>query len=212
MQTDPQVSQSEYRPAVGIMLLNKRGEVLVARRNDLPIEAWQMPQGGIDAGETPMSAAFRELREEIGTDRAVILAESKAWLHYDLPAEVLAKVPPDDCRGQRQRWFVMRFTGADSDINLSTEHPEFDAWKWLPVDDLPTLAVSFKRQVYVDLLREFRSLSPGLGQSLAELMADPIVHLTMAADGVCEDELYELLQQAAKNLRRTASEDTGTGR
>jgi putative (di)nucleoside polyphosphate hydrolase len=206
MQTNVQRTQMQtrYRRAVGIMLLNRNGEVFVARRNDLAVEAWQMPQGGIDQGETPAAAAFRELREEIGTDRAEILAESGAWLSYELPPEVLAVLPPDYCRGQRQRWFVMRFTGADTDIDLATEHPEFDAWRWVSVSELPKLAVSFKRQVYLDLLAEFPAFAHGLGRSLTELMADPIVHLTMSADGVSEDELYRLLRRAAQDLRRLA--------
>jgi putative (di)nucleoside polyphosphate hydrolase len=202
MQPNLQRTQTGYRWAVGIMLLNRYGEVFVARRNDLAVEAWQMPQGGIDRGELPAAAALRELREEIGTDRAEILAESGAWLSYELPPEVLALLPPDYCRGQRQRWFVMRFTGVDGDIDLATEHPEFDAWKWVSVSELPKLAVSFKRQVYLDLLAEFPAFAHGLGRNLADLMADPIVHLTMSADGVSEDELYRLLRRAVQDLRR----------
>jgi len=149
---------AEYRPGVGIMLLNARGEVFVARRVDLPGEAWQMPQGGIDRGEEPRAAALRELAEETGIDRAEILAESIGWLRYDLPAELLARAWQGRWRGQRQKWFLMRFTGSDGDIDLAAGEPEFDAWKWVPLEDLPRLAVSFKRQVYLDLLAEFRSL------------------------------------------------------
>jgi putative (di)nucleoside polyphosphate hydrolase len=208
MRVHTQRTRPEYRPAVGIMLLNRYGEAFVARRNDLAVEAWQMPQGGIGRGETPAAAAFRELREEIGTDRAEILAESRAWLSYELPPEVLAVLPPNYCRGQRQRWFVMRFTGADSDIDLATEHPEFDAWKWVSVSELPKLAVSFKRQVYLDLLTEFHAFAYGLGRSL---VADPIVHLTMASDGVSEEELYRLLRRAAEDLRRLARQYDESG-
>ena len=191
-----------YRPCVGIMLLNRRGEVLVACRSDMAGEAWQMPQGGIDENEEPRAAAIRELKEEIGTDRAEILAESKNWLCYDLPAELSDKVRHFGWRGQRQKWFVMRFTGDDSEINLAAEHAEFNAWKWVPVRDLPNLIVSFKRQVYIDLLAEFPELNRGHYHSLAELMADPIVHMTMAADSVLESDLYDLLQQVADNMRR----------
>jgi putative (di)nucleoside polyphosphate hydrolase len=195
-------SDADYRPCVGIMLLNRRGEVLVARRSDVPGEAWQMPQGGIHEGEEPVAAAIRELTEEIGTDRVEILAESKNWLTYDLPAELIERARHLGWLGQRQRWFIMRFTGNDRDINLAAEHAEFSAWKWVPVRELPHLIVSFKRQVYIDLLAEFPELSNGHYHSLAELMADPIVHMTMAADSVTEDDLYDLLARAADNMRR----------
>jgi putative (di)nucleoside polyphosphate hydrolase len=109
-----------YRPAVGIMLLNAADQVFVARRIDTDAEAWQMPQGGIDDGEEPRAAALRELEEEIGTNKATILAESRFWLRYEFPAELARKVWGGRYRGQRQRWFAMRFTGADSDIDLAT--------------------------------------------------------------------------------------------
>jgi len=146
-----------YRPAVGIMLLNPRGEVFVARRVDMPMmPAWQMPQGGIDPGETPSQAALRELKEEIGTDKAEILGESRVWLKYDLPPELARGIWDGRYRGQRQKWFVMRFIGSDADIDLATEHPEFDAWQWVAPDRLPELIVPFKRQLYIDILAEFR--------------------------------------------------------
>jgi len=145
-----------YRPAVGIMLLNRQSEVFVARRIDMPyVSAWQMPQGGIDAGETPRQAAFRELKEEIGTGNAEIVAESRGWLRYDLPVELAGRVWGGRYRGQQQKWFVMRFTGSDSNINLATEHPEFDAWQWVAPLRLPELIVPFKRQLYMDILAEF---------------------------------------------------------
>jgi putative (di)nucleoside polyphosphate hydrolase len=147
-----------YRPAVGIMLLNSRGEVFVARRRDMPtMPAWQMPQGGIDPGETPRQAALRELEEEIGTAKAEIVGESRGWLHYDLPVELAGSIWGERYRGQRQKWFVMRFTGRDSDINLATEHPEFDAWRWVAPSRLPELIVPFKRQLYLDILAEFQA-------------------------------------------------------
>jgi putative (di)nucleoside polyphosphate hydrolase len=147
---------AEYRAAVGIMLLNSRGEVFVARRRDiLTMPAWQMPQGGIDSGETPRQAALRELREEIGTAKAEIIGESRGWLHYDLPIELARSRWGGRYRGQSQKWFVMRFTGRDSDINLATEHPEFDAWQWIAPFRLPELIVPFKRRLYIDILAEF---------------------------------------------------------
>jgi putative (di)nucleoside polyphosphate hydrolase len=146
-----------YRPGVGIMLLNRQGQVFVGHRIDMPVSpAWQMPQGGIDPGETPRQAAMRELEEEIGTGKAEILSESRLWLTYDLPAELAGGIWGGRYRGQRQKWFAMRFTGSDEDINLATEHPEFDAWQWVAPDRLPELIVPFKRQLYIDILEEFR--------------------------------------------------------
>ena len=146
-----------YRLGVGIMLLNRADEVLVARRIDMPgMPAWQMPQGGIDPGETPVQAALRELREEIGTDKVELLGASRGWLKYDLPAELSRGIWGGRYRGQQQKWFAMRFIGDDSDIDLATEHPEFDAWKWVSHDQLAEMIVSFKRQLYIDILAEFR--------------------------------------------------------
>ncbi len=160
-----------YRPGAGIMLINSAGLVWVGRRIDMPsgLAAWQMPQGGIDAGETPRDAAIRELKEEVGTDKAVILAESRRWLHYEIPPEVSREIAdargyPDGLwsgrfRGQRQKWFAMRFTGDDREIDpANTEHPEFDAWEWVSAERLPELIVPFKRQVYLAVLAEFRDL------------------------------------------------------
>ena len=153
----PDSATLQYRPAVGIMLLNRHGEVFVGHRIDMPgMPAWQMPQGGVDPGETPRQAAMRELEEEIGTAKAEILGESRVWLKYDLPVELAGGIWGGRYRGQRQKWFVMRFTGSDADINLATEHPEFDAWQWVAADRLPDLIVSFKRQLYIDILAEFR--------------------------------------------------------
>ena len=144
-----------YRPCVGMMLLNARGEAFVARRIDMPSEAWQMPQGGIDDGEAPEIAVFREMREEIGTDKAEILGQSGGWHNYDLPPELLGKIWGGRYRGQRQKWFVLRFTGADADINIATPEPEFLAWKWAPVVQLPDLIVPFKRDLYSKIVAEF---------------------------------------------------------
>ncbi|SDH33805.1 RNA pyrophosphohydrolase [Roseospirillum parvum] len=156
-----------YRPCAGIMLINPAGLVFVARRIDTPKdgerEAWQMPQGGIDPGETPDQAAHRELEEEIGTNQAEIIAETKEWLTYDLPDHLIGKVWKGRYRGQKQKWFLMRFTGTDTDINIHDRpHPEFDAWKWANPQHLPEMIVAFKRPIYQHLLTEFTPLIPPL--------------------------------------------------
>lgn len=147
-----------YRRNVGIMLLNPRNHVFVGQRRDMPSAAWQMPQGGIDKGETPREAALRELGEEVGTTQAVVLAESAAWLTYDLPEELRRKLWRGRWRGQSQKWFVMRFTGEDRDININTRHPEFSQWQWVPSDRIVDLIVPFKRELYRAVLEEFAEL------------------------------------------------------
>ncbi len=148
-----------YRKGVGIMLINGRREVWVGRRVGMAEDAWQMPQGGIDAGETPRAAALRELAEETGTDKAEIVAESVDWLSYDLPPEVAARVWQGRYRGQRQKWFALRFTGADADFDLETHHRrEFAAWRWMESGRLARLIIPFKRPVYEAVIAEFRAL------------------------------------------------------
>lgn len=149
------VSQLPYRPGVGIMLLNSSRQVFVAKRLDMVAEAWQMPQGGIDAGEEPLAAAWRELEEETGTNKAELLAESEPWHSYDLPDELIPKIWGGKYRGQKQKWYAMRFTGRDADINLETKHPEFSEWRWVQPETLPDLIVPFKRELYARLLVEF---------------------------------------------------------
>ena len=150
-----------YRPNVGAVLFNPAGLVLVARRANFPnaegpAGGWQLPQGGIDADEDPRSAVLRELAEEIGTDRAEIIGEHPDWLFYDLPEHLIGVALHGRWRGQRPRWFALRFTGADSDIRLDADpHPEFDAWRWAPLAELPELAVDFKRPIYEILARSF---------------------------------------------------------
>jgi len=158
-----------YRPGVGIMLLNREGLVFVGRRIDRPagVAAWQMPQGGIDPGETPREAAIRELHEEVGTDRAEILGETEGWLHYDLPPEIVGNPWSNPWRwryrGQRQKWFAMRFTGKDAEINVASpgggHKAEFVNWRWEPMKNLPNLIVPFKRPVYERVVKEFSKLA-----------------------------------------------------
>ena len=150
-----------YRPNVGAVLFNPRGQVLVARRADFPNAegapgGWQLPQGGIDEDEDAAVAVLREMEEEIGTRNAEILAEHPEWLHYDLPRELWGKALRGKYRGQKQKWFALRFLGDDSEIRLDLDpHPEFDAWRWAELAELPALAVAFKRDIYVALARDF---------------------------------------------------------
>jgi putative (di)nucleoside polyphosphate hydrolase len=143
-----------YRPNVGAALFNRQGLIFVARRADLPnaegpAGGWQLPQGGIDADEDPRTAVLRELAEEIGTDRAEIIGEHPDWLTYDLPAHLIGVALKGRYRGQRQRWFALRFLGSDGDIRLDLDpHPEFDAWRWARLAELPEMAVGFKRAIY----------------------------------------------------------------
>jgi putative (di)nucleoside polyphosphate hydrolase len=156
------IADLPYRPCVGIMLFNKLGQVLVARRIDMVSEAWQMPQGGIDPGESPIDAAFRELEEEIGTAKAELLAEAEDWLNYDLPHDLVAMLWQGRFRGQTQKWFAMRFTGVDANIDIETENPEFLEWKWAEVSALPDLIVPFKRDLYAELVSHFGHLAEKL--------------------------------------------------
>jgi putative (di)nucleoside polyphosphate hydrolase len=150
-----------YRLNVGAALFNRQGKVLVARRANFTNAegapgGWQLPQGGIDRHEDPREAIFRELTEEIGTANAEIIGEHPEWLSYDLPDELIGKAFKGRYRGQRQRWFALRYLGEDADIRLDLDpHPEFDAWRWAELAELPALAVAFKRPIYEILARDF---------------------------------------------------------
>ena len=152
------MSNLPYRPCAGIMLVNRAGQVFVGQRLDTTIEAWQMPQGGIDPGENARTAALRELGEEVGLspDQVEIVAEAPEDLCYDLPPELVGKAWKGRYRGQRQRWFLLRFTGEDHQIDIATKHPEFRTWRWADPADLPALIVPFKKRLYEQVLDAFR--------------------------------------------------------
>ena len=149
-----------YRPCVGVLMFNAQRQVFVGRRIDMTQEAWQMPQGGIDRGEAPRDAALRELEEETGVapDRVELLAETREWLRYDLPPNMIGRVWRGRYRGQEQKWFAARFLGTDADIDVATTHPEFDDWRWSPIDELCANVVPFKRALYEAVIAEFRPL------------------------------------------------------
>jgi len=146
-----------YRPCAGVMLLSRDGQVFVGQRLDSTLEAWQMPQGGIDPGEDALQAAYRELWEETGVAREAVefLAEAAEELQYDLPDDLIGKVWKGKWRGQRQRWFLFRLTSGDEAIDIATAHPEFRAWRWIEPAELPHVIVPFKRALYARLLEIF---------------------------------------------------------
>lgn len=152
-------SDLPYRPCVGIMLFNADGKVFVGKRIDQSVEGWQMPQGGIDKGETPKQAARRELQEEVGTDKAEIMAEMEDWVTYDLPERLIGLAFHGKYKGQRQKWFAMRFTGKDADIDLTAHEPEFSDFQWVSLAELPGLIVPFKRETYKAVIAAFQNLA-----------------------------------------------------
>ena len=155
--TPEDIAALPYRRNVGVMLANPAGHVFVGQRIDNHQAAWQMPQGGIDKGESPRDAALRELEEETGVPPALVTveAETEGWLAYDLPHDIVPRIWKGRYRGQEQKWFLLRFHGADSDIRLETEHPEFSSWRWLSPDALVANIVPFKRAVYEQVLAAF---------------------------------------------------------
>lgn len=146
-----------YRPAVGVMLINAAREAWVGQRLDSALDAWQMPQGGLDKGETALEGALRELGEETGIQPHLVetIAQAPNELLYDLPDELIGKLWKGKWRGQRQTWFLMRFLGQDADVHIETEEPEFRAWRWVAPVELPALIVPFKRKLYGDILEAF---------------------------------------------------------
>lgn len=153
---NPEYSKLPFRPGIGIMILNAQNQVFVGKRIDS--RGWQMPQGGIDLGETPSSAALREMKEEIGSGKGEIIAETKKWYSYNLPDALIPKLWNGQYCGQKQKWFLVKYTGTDSEINLLTDIPEFEEWKWVDIADLTRIVVPFKRKLYSRVIAEFTEI------------------------------------------------------
>jgi len=152
-----EIAKLPYRRNVGVMLMNADGHVFVGQRIDNPGPAWQMPQGGIDKGEKARDAALRELEEETGVPAHLveIATETDDWVPYDLPHDLVPRIWKGRYRGQEQKWFLLRFRGSDSDVNIDTDHPEFSRWRWMPPQELVDNIVPFKRHVYEQVLSAF---------------------------------------------------------
>ncbi len=151
------LSKLPMRRGVGIIVLNKNNQVFVAKRKDNPIDRWQMPQGGIDTNETPFIAMKRELAEETSITKIKVLKEVENWLEYELPPYLLGKIWKGKYRGQKQKWFIVKFIGSDNEINLNTKHPEFIEWKWIDYNLLTDVIVEFKKDVYKKLKIEIKN-------------------------------------------------------
>lgn len=152
------VKDLPFRPGVGMMIIDRHNRVFLGKRVDSKSNCWQMPQGGIDLGETPSKAALREMLEEIGSDKGKIIAESKRWYSYRVPPFLVPRLWDGKYCGQRQKWFLIRFTGEDEDININTSHPEFDEWKWSEMDGLLEEIIPFKLRLYKEVIQEFKPL------------------------------------------------------
>ena len=148
----------DYRPNVGMMIINQKKEIFVGKRIDHPSNFWQMPQGGIDAQEIPSIAALREMNEEVGIkkNKVDLLTESKDWYYYSIPSDLAKTLWKGKFKGQRQKWFLYKFKGTENDINIHTEHPEFSDYKWVTKDFLVPNIVPFKKEIYKKLLLEFK--------------------------------------------------------
>ena len=151
-------NSKDYRPNVGMMIINQKKEIFVGKRIDHPSNFWQMPQGGIDAQEIPSIAALREMDEEVGIkkNKVDLLTESKDWYYYSIPSDLAKTLWKGKYKGQRQKWFLYKFKGTEKDINIHTEHPEFSDYKWVTKDFLVPNIVPFKKKIYEKLLLEFK--------------------------------------------------------
>tara|TARA_B100001029_G_C14869437_1_gene343699 strand:- start:209 stop:676 length:468 start_codon:yes stop_codon:yes gene_type:complete len=151
------LSKLPMRNGVGVIVLNNENKVFVGKRKDNPVDRWQMPQGGINKNETPFNAMKRELEEETSITKIKILKEIESWLEYELPPNLLGKIWKGKYRGQKQKWFIVKFIGDENEINLKTEHPEFIEWKWIDYNTLPEVIVDFKKEVYIKLRLEIKN-------------------------------------------------------
>ncbi|WP_425092875.1 RNA pyrophosphohydrolase [Tropicimonas sp. S265A] len=158
--TPEDIARLPYRPCVGVVLMDKRGRVFAGQRIDSDVPAWQMPQGGIDADETPRDAALRELTEETGVepDQVAVVAETADWITYDLPHDIVPRIWKGRFKGQKQKWVLLRFLGNDADIDIETEIPEFNQWRWLEPAVVLEAIVPFKREVYAAVFAEFADI------------------------------------------------------
>lgn len=161
--TDEERLLLPYRKNVGLAVMNTAGKIFAGQRLDSDFDAWQMPQGGIDAGESPLDAALRELWEETGivSELVELVAVTTGWLRYDFPTDLATKLWKGGYRGQEQKWYLFRFLGADDQINIATEHPEFSEWRWMVSDELITRIVPFKRDLYSQVFTEFSEYLTG---------------------------------------------------
>ena len=147
------------RTGVGIIVLNKENKVFVGKRKDNPIDKWQMPQGGVDSGEKLVDAMRRELKEETSIKSIEIIKEVEDWLDYELPKNLLGKIWKGKYRGQKQKWFIVKFLGSESEVNIITKKPEFIEWKWVEINQLPSIIVDFKKNVYERLVKELKNIT-----------------------------------------------------
>lgn len=158
--TPEDIAKLPYRQNVGVMLVNAEGHAWVGQRIDAKVDqpAWQMPQGGIDKGEDPRTAALRELEEETGIspDHVTVEGETEGWIAYDLPHDIVPRIWKGKYRGQEQKWFLLRFHGTDDMVQIDGEHPEFSEWRWLPADEVVAQIVPFKRAVYEQVIAAFK--------------------------------------------------------
>ena len=154
-----QIKNLPMRIGVGIVVINSQKQVFVAKRKDNPVDKWQMPQGGVETGENLQSAMFRELLEETSISKIQILKELNYWLEYELPKNLVGIIWKGRYRGQRQKWFIVKSLGKDSEININTKNPEFIEWKWLDIKKLTSVIVDFKKKVYEKLVIELEDLT-----------------------------------------------------
>jgi putative (di)nucleoside polyphosphate hydrolase len=154
-----QIKNLPMRIGVGIVVINSKKQVFVAKRKDNPVDKWQMPQGGVETGENLQSAMFRELLEETSISKIQILKELNYWLEYELPKNLVGIIWKGKYRGQRQKWFIVKYLGKDSEININTKNPEFIEWKWLDIKKLTSVIVDFKKKVYEKLVIELEDLT-----------------------------------------------------